>query len=75
MKAAVAVFAVAAAFAWLAARGTVSISAHSPSQPTIVLRAGKDAAAGSAPTRGEGIAVRRRVERVRIDRYSGGGHP
>jgi hypothetical protein len=57
----------------LATRGTVQFGSRPPSEPAIVLRVGS--AATVVPTRGPGTAVRRRVEQVRIDRYSGSGRP
>lgn len=73
MRAAAAVFIAAAAFALLAARGTVRIGSRPPAEPAIVLHAGPVATV--APKRGPGTAVRRRVERIRIARYSGGARP
>ena len=72
MRAGAVVFVAAAAFAWLAARGTVHIGSRPPTEPAIVLRAGAKTAA-PVPRHALGVAVRRRVEHVWIGRYTGDG--
>jgi hypothetical protein len=76
MRAAAVVFVVAAAFAWLAVRGTLHLGSRPPSESAIPVRTYSSGAADrSMPKDDRKVGVRRRVEQVRIERYRGAGRP